>query len=226
MKGKYSLAVERTVSDRMEVIADLVRGRRTLDLGVVDSRRKRQDTAQRLARKPNLLFRRICEINPDALGVDIDDEGVAILRQQGFNTRTADVLTMDLGEQFETIVAGELIEHLPDPGQFLRNMRRHLTPEGTVVISTPNPFSWGQVWRIWRHGKPRVHEEHTCWFDPATLQCLCRMSGLEPQAAYWVKTRSWNVLKTWPRWFRDYFSESFMVLAKPMPSPSCETGRT
>ena len=226
MSNKGPPRVERTIKDRMEVIAGLVKGRRTLDLGIVDSRRNRQGTAERLARKPNLLFRRICEINPDALGIDIDNEGVDILRQQGYNTRMADVMTMDLGQLFEVIVAGELIEHLPDPGQFLRNVRRHLTPDGTVVITTPNPFYWAQIWRIWRHHEPHVHEEHTCWFDPITLQRLCRLSGLEPYATYWVKPRNKNVLKIWPRWFRDYFSESFMILARPASSPSCETGRT
>lgn len=78
----------------MEIIGPLVKGHKTLDLGIVDSRR---ETAQRLEDKSaSLSFRRICEINPDTLGIDIDGDGVEILREQGYHARTSDVITMDL----------------------------------------------------------------------------------------------------------------------------------
>lgn len=214
-----TLNTERTIKDRMEIIAPLVTGRKTLDLGVVDSRRGHQETPDRLDGKAStLLFRRICEVNPDARGVDIDAEGIDILRRSGYHVQTADVMTMDLGEQFEVVVAGELIEHLPNPGQFLCNVRRHLTADGTLVLTTPNPFSSRQAWTIWRSQRPRVHEEHVGWFDPATLCQLCRRCDLAPYAVYWIRAGAGNPLKTWPQWFRKYFSESFMVLARPASS--------
>ena len=213
------LNIERTIKDRMEIIAPLVRGRKTLDLGIVDSRRGRQETAQRLEEKSaSLLFRRICEINPDTVGIDIDEGGVEILRQQGFDARIADVMTMDLGERYEVIIAGELIEHLANPGLFLCNMARHLSPGGTLVLTTPNPFHFGLVWKIWRYGRPNVHEEHTCWFDPITLCQLCGRSQLDPYALHWIRPAGMNVLKTWPHLFRGYFAQSFMLLARPTPS--------
>lgn len=43
---------------------------------------------------------------------------------------------------FECVVAGEIIEHVPDPDSFLREIRRVLRPRGTLVISTPNMVSW------------------------------------------------------------------------------------
>lgn len=213
------LKIERTIRDRMEIIAPLVRGRKTLDLGVVDSRRGRQETAERLERKSaSLLFRQVCEVNRDTVGVDIDEEGIDILRQQGYNARTADVMTMDLGERYDVIIAGELIEHLANPGQFLRNIARHLAPEGTLVITTPNPFYAGQAWKIWRYGKPAVHEEHVCWFDPITLWRLCCESQLDPYAVHWIRTVGRNALKTWPQLFRRYFARSFLLLARPLHS--------
>ena len=155
-----------------------------------------------------------CEINSDTLGVDVDEEGVNILQEQGFRAKTADVITMDLGEQFDTIIAGEIIEHLVNPGQFLCNMRKHLTPDGTLVITTPNPFYCRQSWKIWRYKKPMVHEEHTCWFDPITLEHLCSLCGLELYETYWIQSGKGQCLKTWPQLFRNYFSHSFMILAR------------
>ena len=199
--------------DRMDVIAPLVRGKKTLDLGVVDSRREKHDTKDRLASKTNLLFRKICAINPDTLGLDIDEGGVKILAEQGYNVTAGNAIDVDLGEQFDTIIAGEIIEHLDNPGAFLRNMAKHLKPEGTLVITTPNPFYAKQIWKIWRYNRPQVHEEHTCWFDPFTLSVLCKLCGLEAQEVHWVREKSLG-LKSWQALFRSYFSENFMLIAK------------
>lgn len=198
----------------MEIIAPLVKEGKVLDMGVVESRRGRRDTESQLERHhSNLLFRQICELNNECMGVDIDGEGIELLKSQGFNATTADVVTMDLEQQFDAIIAGEIIEHLPNVGQFLENMHRHLTETGTLLITTPNPFYSKQAFKIWRYNSPQVHEEHTCWFDPITLCNLCRMSGLDPYAVYWVQPkRDW--LKALPARFRTYFSHSFMILAK------------
>lgn len=203
-----------SINDRMEVIAPLVGGGNVLDMGIVDSRRGKRDTESRLESKTaTSLFKQICDLNKNTLGVDIDEEGVELLKAQGFNTQHADVITMDLGQKFDTIVAGELIEHLPNAGAFLENMAKHLTPDGTLVITTPNPFYSKQTWKIWRYNEPSVHEEHTCWFDPITLSTLCRMSGLDPFEIYWVQKQHGS-LKALPARFRSYFSRSFIILAK------------
>ncbi len=203
-----------TIANRMEIIAPLVKSGKVLDMGVVESRRGRRDTESQLERHhSNLLFRQICELNSNCLGVDIDSEGIELLTEQGFNARTADVVTMDLEEQFDTIIAGEIIEHLPNVGQFLENMYRHLSTDGTLVITTPNPFYSKQSFKIWRYNCPQVHEEHTCWFDPITLCNLCRMCGLNPYAVHWVQPKS-DWFKALPARFRSYFSHSFMILAK------------
>ena len=211
----HKLTIETSVTDRMDVIEPLVRTGSVLDMGIVDSRRGKRDSGSQLKTKTvTSLFRKICDKNPDTLGVDIDAEGIEILNKHGFNTRHENVITMDLGQTFDTIVAGELIEHLPNPGTFLENMSRHLKPDGTLVITTPNPFYSKQAWKIWRHSQPSVHEEHTCWFDPITLNTLCQLSGLKVDKIYWVQKKK-SFLKTLPARFRGYFSHSFIVLAKP-----------
>lgn len=43
---------------------------------------------------------------------------------------------------FECVIAGEIIEHVPDPDHLLREIRRVLVPGGTLIISTPNMVSW------------------------------------------------------------------------------------
>ena len=201
-----------SIPDRLEVIANLVRDRAVLDLGVVDARTTRGSAEKRFERDGKILFFRLAEINPDIVGLDLDAEGVEVLKQRGYNAVCGDVHVVDLGRQFDTIIAGEIIEHLDNPGQFLCNMHRHLKPGGRLVASTPNPFYAKQRGKIWRRRLPQVHEEHTCWFDPITLNHLLNRSGFRTLESYWINPPG-QFFKTWPSRLRGYFSHSFMQVA-------------
>ncbi len=39
---------------------------------------------------------------------------------------------------FETVISFEVIEHVRNPAEFLAGIRRVLTPDGTLILSTPN----------------------------------------------------------------------------------------
>jgi SAM-dependent methyltransferase len=214
----------RTIADRFPLIEQYIQPpAEVMDLGCVDSRPDRHTAEQRMEHKPNLLFKRMVETNPQTMGIDIDADGVEALRRRGFNVVVADVETMDLGRRFDVIVAGEIIEHLDNPGLFLRNMRRHLKPAGTLIVSTPNPFYQAQVWKIWRYGRPAVHEDHTNWQDPTTLHELLRRAGFEPFDGYWVQPPR-ELLKTWKRLLRPYFAHGFVTLARPAGEVSATRG--
>lgn len=43
---------------------------------------------------------------------------------------------------FDTLVCGELIEHLKNPEKFLKECRRTLKMGGTLILTTPNKNSW------------------------------------------------------------------------------------
>jgi len=203
----------RTIKDRFEVIEPHIRGKDVLDLGCVDSRKARHSAQQRFEYKVNLLHKRIAQVNPGVIGIDIDPEGAKVLRQQGYNVLVENVETMNLGREFDTIVAGELIEHLENPGLFLRNMHRHLKPGGVIIISTPNPFYAGTSWKIWRYGRPSVHEEHMGWQDPTTLSQLLNRTGFDVIDGTWVQPPA-NPLKIWKRWIRPFFSHTFLVVGQ------------
>lgn len=207
------LAIRDVVRDRFEVIGRFVASGTVLDVGCVDSRSDREETAARMERKPALLFRQIVAINPKTIGVDIDGVGVARLREQGYSVEPADAETMELERRFDTIVAGEIIEHLENPGRALRNWRRHLHDSGVLILTTPNPFSARRTWKIWRYGSPIVHEDHTCWFDPITLTELLHRTGFEVSEGYWIQPRS-KAWQSWPHRIRRYFCHHFILVAR------------
>jgi SAM-dependent methyltransferase len=46
---------------------------------------------------------------------------------------------------FDTIIAGEVIEHLEDPSSFLPGCRVILKDTGKLLLTTPNPYHWTTI---------------------------------------------------------------------------------
>lgn len=154
-----------TYETRFLQLEPLLRDRSVLDLGAASGHGR-----------PDWLHRRVREVARRAVGVDIDEEGIRAAREQGFEIVVGDVQDLELGETFDVVLAGELIEHLSNFEGFLESVHRHLAPDGQLVITTPNAFCYTNF--IYRYGfRPRVHHEHTCWFCEDTLRQLLDRYG-------------------------------------------------
>jgi 2-polyprenyl-3-methyl-5-hydroxy-6-metoxy-1,4-benzoquinol methylase len=125
---------------------------------------------------------------PDAWGLDYSHSNVAALAAHGVaNIYQGDAQDFHLERSFDTIVAGELIEHLEDPGAFLRCAVKHLKPSGRIILTTPYPFSVGFVLYSWiRFPKTCSNPEHTMWLCPTTMRQLAERVGLQVDTWYLV----------------------------------------
>lgn len=109
-------------------------------------------------------------------GIDINED-VLELRKRGYNVYQANAEGFDLGKKFDTVFAGELIEHLSNPGKFLDCAREHLKPDGKLILTTLNPFC---IFHILRLSKTdRINPEHCVWFDETTLTQLVEKHGFK-----------------------------------------------
>ncbi len=118
---------------------------------------------------------------PRVVGIDISEENVARLQEQGFSElHVQSAEEFQLSERFDTIVAGELIEHLANPGRFLDRARQHLEERGRLVLSTPYPFSLHyMLYAFYKYPQTCQNPEHTCWFCPRTLKALGARHGFQ-----------------------------------------------
>jgi 2-polyprenyl-3-methyl-5-hydroxy-6-metoxy-1,4-benzoquinol methylase len=122
-------------------------------------------------KRPDWMHAQIASVASEVVGVDVDRKLARAARAQGFDIVVGDAQTLDLGRAFEVVWAGEVIEHLSCPGAFLDAARRHLTPGGVLVVTTPNVFAVSNfVYRI--GGRPRVNKGHVAWYDETTLRQL------------------------------------------------------
>jgi SAM-dependent methyltransferase len=60
-----------------------------------------------------------------------------LLPQAAFTAADLETIDLDLGRRFDLAICADVIEHLRDPDPCLRFIRRHLAPDGVLVISTP-----------------------------------------------------------------------------------------
>jgi len=205
-KRAIILATASVANDRIHTLAKFAAGKSTLNVGCVGTMSAGGIDAKALARHA-----RIAAAAAECTGLDIEAEGVEELRRRGYHALVGDACSCTLGRKFDAIIAGEVIEHVSNAGQFFSNMRRHLTSSGIFAVSTCNPFSPKRFWKILRYGHPCVHPEHTAWYDPVTLMGLGIRCGLCPRQLIWIQEPAGLDLRVWPRVLRRYLADNFVL---------------
>jgi SAM-dependent methyltransferase len=171
---------------KLKWIGKFVEGKRVLDLGCVC-----HDLDQTAV---PWLHGFLKERAASVLGVDRIAEEVNRMSERGFDAVCADVEEMDLlgGHPggFDVIVAGDIIEHLDNPGRFLDRVREHLAPNGVFLVTTPNPVTYVRFMRLLFKGSAGGNREHTCWFTTKVLLQLAHRHNMElAEEAYADETR-------------------------------------
>ena len=179
--------ISRRLSTRVDTILRWGRGPAVLSLGCA------QREYANIAEHPYWVHGQLVRRFPRVLGVELDEAAAQELRARGYEVVQANVETMDLGERFDSIVAGELIEHLSNPWAFLDAAARHLKPGGRLIITTPNPFGLLYVLHGWLRGPAaRWNAEHVLWMDVVVARQLLHRHGfrvLATEAATDYSTR-------------------------------------
>jgi GT2 family glycosyltransferase/SAM-dependent methyltransferase len=85
----------------------------------------------------------LAKVAAEVTGLDIDpkaiDRAKKRFRAENLKFVTADCCEMPFEEKsFDFVVANEMIEHIPDHGAFIEEVKRILAPGGMLLVSTPN----------------------------------------------------------------------------------------
>ncbi|MET0826070.1 MAG: class I SAM-dependent methyltransferase [Acidimicrobiales bacterium] len=169
---------EAQLVQRIPYVAEQVRGRGVIHVGFVDAGYQEMQ-----AEAGTWLHAHLAEAATSLVGIDLDAAGVALATDQGYEAYVADCRDPeqldDLAiEPAEVVVAGEVIEHLDDPGSFLDGLHRLLAPGGTLILTTPNASGLLNGFAAMA-GAEINHPDHVVLFSWRTLSNLMSRHGWE-----------------------------------------------
>lgn len=193
------LCVPRPV-DRLAFVADVCRGCTVLDLGAMD-----ETAFERKRGQGTWLHERIAAVATRVVGVDsspaVPPEGLVTAPNativRGDIAGLDDVLAR-LDAVPEVVVAGELIEHLPNPLAFLQALKQSARLAGaTLLLTTPNATAAHNV-AVGLLSRESTHRDHLFILSYKTLFTLFERAGLGhvelvPYRSAFIEMRARNV---------------------------------
>jgi predicted TPR repeat methyltransferase len=202
------------LTGRQDFIIERCRGRKVLHLGCVDTGL----ISERLASGEH-MHQRLAVVASEIWGIDIDEEGINILKDYGFeNLYVGDICYLEKireiqGEEFDVILATEVIEHLMNPGLFLESVKTIMIPNHTeLIISVPNAFRIANLLKLFFRNIEYIHPDHNYWFSYYTITNLIRKSGMEVKEVYVYSLEERDLL---PEGIRFFFAKRKGNPAKP-----------
>jgi glycosyltransferase involved in cell wall biosynthesis len=92
---------------------------------------------------PGWLAAELRERGHCVVGVDaVETDGVRSRTDAFFVADLSKPLSSEIGDGFDIVIAGDVIEHVADPERLLSAAVKRLTPAGHIVISVPNFAHW------------------------------------------------------------------------------------
>jgi len=144
---------------------------------------------------------------PDLVGVEFDAEAAAEAGRHCRRVVVADLAgphwTRAVGERFDLVIFGDVLEHLADPAATLRAAREVLEPGGRVLVSLPNVAHWTVRAKMLLG---RFDYRATGIMDVTHLRFYTRRSALAMFASAGYRAA----------WFKPIFHGRFTTRARPL----------
>lgn len=161
------------VVDRVDYILKQCQGKTVLDIGCAGT--DGQAT----------LFKAIRKVAKEAWGLDSQEcqESLTFSCDVDRLGPELDGLPIGYEQSFDLVVAGEVLEHLSNPGAFLATLSSRWS-QSQLIITVPNALSHVGLNHA-RKGIEHVNIDHVAWYSWRTLKTLVERCGYRVVDFHW-----------------------------------------
>ncbi len=164
--------------NKQDWILNFAEGKRVLDVGCAGA------LAYNTSFLPRTLHYKLSSKASSLVGIDLNKDAITFLREQfPANSYLAcnaeELYTCDLGEKFEVVVLGDIIEHVPQPASLLQGVRKQLQHDGVCLITTANAFAITAMLKYILGHEP-THPDHVAYYSRKTLARLLSHCQFDP----------------------------------------------
>lgn len=193
---------------RVDFIKKVCEGKKVLHLGCTNYPYTKEALDNGI-----LLHFELERVAAELSGFDFDRTGLDLLENAGgrnlFQADLEKLPEVQLEETFEVIIAGEIIEHLRNPGLFLEGIKRFMDGRTDLVITTVNAFCALRFMLYGLRGRgglnEPVHPDHVAYYSYKTLGLAVEKAELAVREFYFYdlgsEHRPFNPF--YYNWFND-----------------------
>ena len=164
MKEVYVIKIDEVLS----FVSSYVKDKSVLDVGCVEH------DVKNIHKGRIWVHDYLKSVANDVIGLDYLKKSVDELNKRGYKIVCQNAENIKLDKKFDVVFAGEIIEHLSNPGLFLESVKKCLNKNSLLIITTPNAFSINRLVRILflKTNNPECNSEHVLYHSPQTLDQL------------------------------------------------------
>jgi len=143
-------------------------------------------------KKGKLLHTELINSAKKVIGIDVDSASLEYLKNKGINNLyeinvekiKENNIAVLYDEKIDIILAGEILEHLNNPGLFLEGIKRLAKENVELIITVPNSPTLKSFLRS-LVGTEMVHHDHVCYYSLKTLTTLLKRYSFEVKEYYY-----------------------------------------
>ena len=155
---------------KIKFLTDKAKGKEVLDIGCVCHNPKNYNSRFN-------VHRALKERAKVLTGLDLYKPGVDYLNEKGFNVVHGDACNFEFEKPFDLITAGDIVEHIGNLDGFFNSCFSNLKEDGSLLITTPNPWYWKIFVKAIIGKEIKPNPEHTLWLCPKTLEQISSRWG-------------------------------------------------
>ena len=136
---------------------------------------------------PGWLAQALTRAGHTVTGIDVEEADGVASRMHRFVRADLSRGLPDVEDQYDVVLAADVVEHLPDPQALLASLSAHVAPGGSVIASVPNIGHWYPRTRVLAgrfdyDQRGILDRTHLRFFTRRSFLRMAAAAGLEPIA--------------------------------------------